>query len=373
MDPGTLYMAAAAQGGFFAITQLANRSSLNTPKLLLSIIVILFSVSLFETGLWFTGQITSLPHFMQLSDPFAFLAGPLVYLYFRASFSQLPKVRELLLHCLPFVVAVIYCSQFYFHTASAKLAMYNGEITYSSMFVIYIAGIKIFTLKLISLGFYTYRVVAGFGNKISLKEVRSWFMLSAGVFVLYVVSYAAFHVMEYTGAIEGCADYGIGIASGGFIYLFSWFGWVRPRVFEGYRLKEALAVVPASREKESGTQSNSVLPAIERVMRDEKIYRNEAVRLDTLAGRLDLPRHVVSNAINATGMNFFEYVNYWRIEEAKLLLTTTSRKELNVIEVAFEVGFSNKVSFNRFFKRYTGVTPTDYRRLAVKEDSQKTA
>ena len=58
---------------------------------------------------------------------------------------------------------------------------------------------------------------------------------------------------------------------------------------------------------------------------------------------------------------FFEYINLKRVEEAKQLLRSRPKAELNVIEVAYEVGFANKGTFNAVFKRLTGLTPTEFR------------
>ena len=61
-------------------------------------------------------------------------------------------------------------------------------------------------------------------------------------------------------------------------------------------------------------------------------------------------------------MNFFEYINLLRIEEAKHLLTANDRKSMNIIEVAYTVGYSTKNTFNTAFRRIVGVTPTEFRK-----------
>jgi AraC-like DNA-binding protein len=62
-------------------------------------------------------------------------------------------------------------------------------------------------------------------------------------------------------------------------------------------------------------------------------------------------------------------VNQLRVEEAKALLAETTRSDLHVIEVAYAVGFNNKMSFNAAFKKATGMTPTEYRRNHGQTDS----
>ncbi len=60
-------------------------------------------------------------------------------------------------------------------------------------------------------------------------------------------------------------------------------------------------------------------------------------------------------------MNYFDYLNSLRVGEAINLLLSTSKKEMNIIEIAFEAGFNNKATFNNAFKKITGMTPKEYR------------
>jgi AraC-like DNA-binding protein len=144
---------------------------------------------------------------------------------------------------------------------------------------------------------------------------------------------------------------------------------VRPKVFDGYALHEALRPqLGQPRQKPVGLSAEAggeLLQRLEALMHSEKLYKAESIRLDTLAQRLEVPRNTLSQVINQTGMNFFEYINHWRIEEAKKILAETTKKELNVIEVAYEVGFNNKVTFNKSFKKSTGLTPTEFRRAVT--------
>lgn len=60
-----------------------------------------------------------------------------------------------------------------------------------------------------------------------------------------------------------------------------------------------------------------------------------------------------------TGIGFIQYLTRLRIEKAKLLLLTTDQK---TNEIADSVGMENNRSFNRLFKRETGMTPSDFRK-----------
>ncbi len=72
---------------------------------------------------------------------------------------------------------------------------------------------------------------------------------------------------------------------------------------------------------------------------------------------------LLSQAINeGLGKNFFEFINRYRIEEAKRLLTDPADKKITVLEVLYQVGFNSKSSFNTVFKKQTGLTPSEFKK-----------
>ena len=59
--------------------------------------------------------------------------------------------------------------------------------------------------------------------------------------------------------------------------------------------------------------------------------------------------------------SFNDYVNSWRVEETKRLLSQADKQDLGLLEIAFDAGFNSKATFNRVFKQTTGLTPSEYR------------
>lgn len=363
---GFFFLAVAAQGLFFAIVQLSSTKR-NAPRVFLSFTVLCFSLALTESGLWWSEQMQRVVHLMEISAPLPLLFGPLTYFYFRSSLTPIRFQRRDVLHFLPFAIYFLYCAQFYFNSTASKNAVMDGSLSFSAFFVLQIPHTLSFLIKSASLVAYSVAIWYKFYNKTQiLSEVKNWFLLAFGVYVFYVINYLTFHALEKLGFVGGCSDYGIAGAMSIFIYLFAWFGFVRPQVFDGYSIVESLRPGTPVKYKSSvltEAYEAELAARLEGLMRTEKLYKNEQLRLETLAERLGVSRNSVSQVINRSGMNFFEYINYWRIEEAKTLLSETSKRNLNVIEVAYAVGFSNKVSFNRFFKKSTGLTPTEFRKL----------
>ena len=98
-------------------------------------------------------------------------------------------------------------------------------------------------------------------------------------------------------------------------------------------------------------------------MRNKKAYLEPELTLEQLASQLALKPRVLSQTINEIlGQNFYDFINRYRIEEAARLLTNPKDKKITILEVLYEVGFNSKSSFNTLFKKYTGLTPTEFRK-----------
>jgi AraC-like DNA-binding protein len=102
---------------------------------------------------------------------------------------------------------------------------------------------------------------------------------------------------------------------------------------------------------------------LNRLMTEEKIFLNNELSLPTLADKLKISIHDASYLINeVTGNNFYNYINSKRVEEAKRLLLSDKLEELNMLGIAFASGFNSKTTFNTAFKKWTGLSPTQYQK-----------
>ena len=98
------------------------------------------------------------------------------------------------------------------------------------------------------------------------------------------------------------------------------------------------------------------------LMEEEKIFKQIKLTLGELAEMISISSHNLSEVINTkTGMNFFDFINRYRIEEVKKEIIKPENDNLTLLAVAMDVGFNSKSSFNTLFKRYVGLTPSQYR------------
>jgi AraC-like DNA-binding protein len=95
-------------------------------------------------------------------------------------------------------------------------------------------------------------------------------------------------------------------------------------------------------------------------------YLDPDLTIQALATQLEWPVRELSLLINHhLGQHFFDFVNEYRIREAKRQLRDPTRREQTVLEILYAVGFNSKSSFNTSFKKLTGQTPTQFRSAAV--------
>jgi AraC-like DNA-binding protein len=102
---------------------------------------------------------------------------------------------------------------------------------------------------------------------------------------------------------------------------------------------------------------------LDNVMRIERAYLQPGLTLPALARTIDCSVNHLSQVINSGfGMSFFDYVNRFRIEHAKELLSEFNGQGDAVLDVAFKVGFNSNSAFYAAFKKCVGQTPAQFRR-----------
>jgi AraC-like DNA-binding protein len=97
------------------------------------------------------------------------------------------------------------------------------------------------------------------------------------------------------------------------------------------------------------------------LMTTERVFLEPDLSLPTLAQRAGVSIHELSYVLNeGLGENFFQFVNRYRVEEAKRLLVSAQHRHLSILGIGFEAGFSSKTTFNTTFKKMTGLSPSQY-------------
>jgi AraC-like DNA-binding protein len=107
-------------------------------------------------------------------------------------------------------------------------------------------------------------------------------------------------------------------------------------------------------------QQKHILEKLTEIMKKDKPFLRADFSLPDLAQKLNVTVHALSQAINAgMGKSFYEMTAEYRVDEAKHLLK--EQMNIKVEEIAEQVGYNSKSSFNTAFKKITGKTPSEFR------------
>ncbi|MBN2038524.1 MAG: helix-turn-helix transcriptional regulator [Spirochaetes bacterium] len=138
---------------------------------------------------------------------------------------------------------------------------------------------------------------------------------------------------------------------------------------ETKEMLDELEVEKEKSEKEKYAKQNiddimkkEYLGRIRKYMDTEKPYLNENVTIKDLASGMDIPSHHLSIVINdVLNMNFYTFINEYRIKEAIKILNDPENTDANILSIAYRSGFNSKSTFNSVFKKITHKTPSEYR------------
>lgn len=230
----------------------------------------------------------------------------------------------------------------------------------------------IVTLKLVSLiayGFFIRKLyLSSKEQKEELnKESRIWQRNIYFIHVAYIFCYAGYGILISNNIISGFLYHSQVICMASMVMYIGYSANVQPIVFNG---TSSFNKIFFKYEKSGLTTSLSkeLKEQLIQLFEVEKIHKENDLNLEKISARLNTTRHNASQVINEHfDMNFNELVNKYRINEAKEIFNSDIQKNLNIIDVAYEVGFNNKVTFNKAFKKDTQVTPSEYQRTVCSQ------
>lgn len=129
--------------------------------------------------------------------------------------------------------------------------------------------------------------------------------------------------------------------------------WMKMDISESAQLKDV---------KNEKTAVDERVMIIEQAINIQKVYLDAHLNLERFSEKIGMKPRDVSALLNSHyKMNFFEFINRHRVEEAKRLLIECQNS--TVIDVIYKSGFNSQSAFHRFFKRFAGATPSEYRQI----------
>jgi AraC-like DNA-binding protein len=149
-----------------------------------------------------------------------------------------------------------------------------------------------------------------------------------------------------------------------FTFSISYYGIHQPVLFQ----RKPVTTPPSHYEPKDSIIYSDIGQRLKELMIRNKPYLNNELTIQDLTDQLNQSPGVISTHLNKElGVNFFSYINGFRIEEAKLRLSTPKHRNDTLLAIAFDSGFNSKSSFNTLFKKSTGMTPSEFRNLHAKD------
>jgi AraC-like DNA-binding protein len=113
----------------------------------------------------------------------------------------------------------------------------------------------------------------------------------------------------------------------------------------------------------SEQEEKVIISRLKKYMEHQKAYLDSELRIGSLSKQLDIPVNHLSQAINQQlQQNFFEFVNTYRVSEARQIIESPRTPKLNLLNIAIEAGFNNKTTFLNAFRKTFQMSPSEYKK-----------
>jgi len=283
------------------------------------------------------------PIFIYAGLAFLLLIGPLLKWYVlgltRSSFKLTKNYR---LEFIPFTLIFV-----------LSLFMPQESLENEKWSIIIFGSVLLFTyLHFAFYIFMAWRVVKNVSINYpkvvqtkSQKAILDWLNLLIGGVVLIWISYVLNIVDDEVPYIIGPIMYSTAI------YFLS---------FKAFRLKVTDIDGNVFKVEDDNTE---LFERISKLIIDEKRYLESDLSLAGVSKLVGKSAQKTSSVINQYAKrNFNDFINYYRIQNAKAVLSDTENEKFTISSIAFDTGFSSISSFNSAFKKFEGITPSSFRK-----------
>jgi AraC-like DNA-binding protein len=353
--------------GIFVIILINSKSGRKTrANMFLSILLAALTFSVFHIR--YAGDVIT--HFSvkayTLGDPTFLLIAPLLWFYVtelaggRVSFNV-----KTLAHFIPFFL-IVFCSLTFrsllYDTAVTRILDQHPRLPFTIFWMIMAVQFSAYQI-LIHRKWREHQQLIQ--QEVSnVEDVNfTWVRFFTGVFLIVNLSFlvSLFAVIHLN--VVDLVWKSVGVILSLSIFALGYKGILQKEIlFSDSLVKPKSVELPASTEPVI-KPDNILIEKLQQYMRNEKPFLDPELSLSSLAKAMGINRNQLSQLINiGIGENFYDFINKYRVEEVKRLMIDPKKQNYNLLGMALEAGFKSKSTFNLIFKRFTGLTPTEYRK-----------
>ncbi|MFN2395840.1 MAG: helix-turn-helix domain-containing protein [Bacteroidales bacterium] len=311
------------------------------------------------------------PFFINTSPPFILLHGPALWFYIKSLTSKKFRFKpKYVLHFVPFLlIMTIMTLNVYILPGEERILAVTEETFKDNLaFPVIIGMIAIFTQGYFIWGIllirkYDRRIKDYFSevSDIDLKWLK--FLLVASVIFyavnssMYAIDYF-FDILPYDVLLTTVYSF-----AAVFVAILGYRGYRQGNIFLSKEIPEELDNEPAiiSNEEMIDSSEKEFIDSLLHFMNDKKPHLDPELTISTLAKEMNTGSDYLSGILNGRlNKNFFDFVNFYRVEEFKNLCKNQYDKNTTIMGLAWDAGFNSKATFNRVFKKTTGKTPGEF-------------
>ncbi len=355
---GIVFVAGMGVAIFVELLLLGKKNK-SAPDRILTLWMFLTVVHLFLFSMYFTGEISNVPFLLGTELPLPLLQSVFLYLYVAFLTNQLPgKRKTLLLHFVPAGAMYLYLITFFILPSEQKLFVYRnhgaGYETFNLLrhYAVLASGVFYVTWSIILLKKHRNSIQDQFSDleNINLRWLQ---ILTSGMGCIWLlVILFNDDILVFSGVVA-------------FVFLIGFFGVRQSSIFsQTLPTPEEAESEQKEKYQKSGLSeeaSGQLHESLIRLMTEERLYRKSDLSINELATKLGVHPNYLSQVVNQKeGKHFYDFVNTYRIEEFKQMISMQKNQQFTLLSLALDCGFSSKTSFNRYFKKVTGQTPSEF-------------
>jgi AraC-like DNA-binding protein len=300
--------------------------------------------------------------------------GPITLLYIRFTIKKQDEIKWLdLVYTTPLIISLFGIKDFYFGSIkyNSFIEYFNNAtgLTQAALYFWEFCSPVILIYCLYILWKHNKAIKYYFSDE--SKYNLGWLIILLSVFVFYLlISYGVW-------ILNGLFGFSIIFRSLDllpyiltvYVFVIGFFGYKQGGVFSKELIiqKQRTLIKQSTIEdkyKKSGLSEDerkTLVGRIKFIMENEKPFIEYDLNILDLSKMLETSVNKLSQVINESfHKNFYNLVNYYRIEEVKKLLKDPETKKFTIISIAYDCGFNSKSSFYSAFKKNTGITPKEY-------------
>ena len=361
-----LLCAGAVQGYFLAFILLFNKKLSSTANKYLAFLILSICVFLTEYLLLSSSYYLYFVHLLGVSKPFFMLLGPMYFFYtvhLLGIASQYKKWNWV--HYLPAAAKLAYSIPVYTMPGERKVEIVNFLMTSENLPVQWSAFIISSLPIALNVGYIVFalikisKVQSGNGLKNGEKLKLHWLKRFNMAFVSFWILFEiVLLIITINSTYSIVLDYILALACSTFIYVLTYLSMTQSKY-----LTATYNDLTKKYEKSSlpGEISKSYLSRILAFMHESGAYTNPNFKLTDLASGVELSTNHVSQVLNhELGQSFHEFINQYRYEAARKMMTDPDYAHYSIQGIAEAVGFNSKSAFNRNFRKLSGKTPSEF-------------